>query len=138
MSLKASPADIKDAVSYIANELLENAMKFNDDALSNSISIQLRLLSNRLIFLTTNIIESKKIDRFQTFLNTFINSDLETFYVQQIEQSVVSDDRTSSQLGFLTMALDYMAKLGWKFETVKNNPKFTQVTTMVTLDLLDI
>ena len=137
-SLKASPADIKDAVSYIANELLENSMKFNDDTLSHSISIQLRLLSNRLIFMTTNAIESQKLDRFHTFLNKFINSDLETLYVQQIEQSVISDDRTSSQLGFLTMALDYMAKLGWKFEPVKNHPKFTRVTTMVTLDLSDI
>ncbi|MBE9040685.1 ATP-binding protein [Oscillatoriales cyanobacterium LEGE 11467] len=135
LSPDRSPSEIKDAISYIANELLENAMKFNYKALSHPVSIQLRLLPDRVIFLTTNAIEPKTINDFQDFLKKLIDSDLEKLYVNQIEQSVVCENKMSSQLGFLTMALDYMAKLGWKFERMKDNPELTQVTTMVTLEI---
>ncbi|MGC8711268.1 MAG: hypothetical protein ACP5RH_02650 [Leptodesmis sp.] len=39
----------------------------------------------------------------------------------------------SSGLGLLTMMTDYLAKLGWKFETINTDPQIILVTTMVQL-----
>ena len=53
-------------------------------------------------------------------------------YIEQIEKNAMTNDDCSG-LGFLTMINDYSAKLGWKFDTIKNNnsePVLT-VTTMV-------
>ncbi|MDY6936231.1 MAG: ATP-binding protein [Cyanobacteriota bacterium] len=135
VSAQTPANEVKSAVSYIANELLENAMKFNYDAFSYPISIQIRLLPDRIIFLTKNIIDPQNIGSFQAFLKLLITSDLEQLYIDRIEESAVSENDLHSSLGFLTMAIDYMAKLGWKFETIKNNPEVTQVVTMVTLDI---
>jgi hypothetical protein len=48
--------EIKGTISYIANELLENAMKFNDKTSQHSIRIKLRLYSDKLLFFVTNSI----------------------------------------------------------------------------------
>jgi len=37
-------AKIKEAVSYIANELLENAMKFNDDTSNYQVTLQFAIV----------------------------------------------------------------------------------------------
>ena len=42
--------NLRDAVKYIANELLENAMKFQDAALPFTAKIGFSLYSDRLIF----------------------------------------------------------------------------------------
>ncbi len=126
-------AEIKGAVSYIANELLENAMKFSDEASDQPISIALHLHNDCLLFLTTNTIPPQSVDQFQTFLKELIASDPEELYIQQLEKNAVDETNTSSQLGLLTMINDYLAKLGWKFETVQQKPEVVTVTTMVQL-----
>jgi len=122
--------EIKSAVSYIANELLENAMKFSDDTSTYPVSIQLQLHSNRLIFLVTNSIISEKVNPFQTYIQTLIRENPEELYLHRLENS---GDDESSGLGLLTMINDYMAKLGWKFQVVQEEPRIVAVTTTVQL-----
>ncbi|MBE9142633.1 slr1658 superfamily regulator [Planktothrix mougeotii] len=123
--------DIKSSVSFIANELLENAMKFSDDTVNQPISIQLYLKTDRLIFVVVNSITPEAVKPFKEFIEKLINSDTETLYIQQIEQNLEND--TQSGLGYLTMINDYFARLGWKFETIQTEPKIVNVTTMVQL-----
>ncbi len=123
--------EIKSAVSFIANELLENAMKFSDDTLNQPISIQLYLKTDRLIFVVVNSITPDAIEPFQMFIEKLINSDTQEFYIQQIEQNL--DSNTHSGLGYLTMINDYLARLGWKFETIQTEPEIVTVATMVQL-----
>lgn len=123
--------EIKSAVSFIANELLENAMKFSDDTLNQPIGIQLYLKTDRLIFVVVNSIAPDAVKPFQEFIEKLINSDAETLYIEQIEQNLEND--THSGLGYLTMINDYLARLGWKFETIQTEPKIINVTTMVQL-----
>jgi hypothetical protein len=47
----------------------------------------------------------------------------------------VQDESSGSGLGLLTIMNDYMAKVGWKFESNSQHPEITTVTTMVQLDL---
>lgn len=125
--------EIKSAVSYIANELLENAMKFNCNRSPEPIVIQLQVLRDRLIFTMTNSIESQKVSPFQTFLEELIAADPQKLYVSMLEKSAIDSDRFESSIGYLTMITDYGVKLGWKFENRSADPDVAMVTTMVKL-----
>ncbi|HEY9620233.1 MAG TPA: DUF6272 family protein [Crinalium sp.] len=127
--------EIKGAVSYIANELLENAMKFSSDASQHPISIQLQLHPDKVIFVTTNSICPESVQPFQALIEKLITSDPDELYLNQLEQRDDDSSDTSSGLGFLTMMNDYLAKLGWKFETIKTEPDLITVTTMVQIGI---
>lgn len=126
-------AEIKSAVSFIANELLENAMKFNDETSSHPISIRLQMESQRLIFLATNSIAPQSVEKFQAFIEELLSSDPGDLYIQHLENQDLEEDNSNSGLGLLTMINDYFAKLGWKFETIQENSQAIAVTTMVQL-----
>ncbi|WP_448603059.1 DUF6272 family protein [Thermoleptolyngbya sp.] len=122
---------VRDAVSFIANELLENAMKFSDETSSLPIQIQLHLHSDSLIFYVTNSIKPDDITRFQTLIQEIVSSDPDELYIQQLEANALDDNNAGSGLGLLIMLTNYAACLGWKFETVQAEPLITTVTTMV-------
>lgn len=126
-------AEIKSAVSYIANELLENAIKFNDETSQYPISIHLQLHNDRLVFLTTNSISVEAAEKFQAFIQELMTSDPNELYIHQLEKSAEDESNTISGLGILTMINDYLAEIGWKFETVQKETEVITVTTMVQL-----
>ena len=122
------------AVKYIANELLENAMKFNDDSTRYPISIQLQLYVDHIVFCVSNSVDFETTIKFQEHIKKLLNSDTQELYLQQLERNASSDsNRFTSGLGLLTMINDYMAQLGWKFEEIEIDPEITVVTTMVNL-----
>ncbi|MDB9312375.1 ATP-binding protein [Spirulina sp. CS-785/01] len=128
-------AEIKSAVSYVANELLENAMKFNDPSYDYPISIALYFSTDQLIFSLTNSVVAEQVETFQRYLQDLIQSDPQEMLLLQLEKNALEETSTS-RLGYLTMMNDYGAKLGWKFDTlVDQNAPITTVTTMVQLAL---
>ncbi len=128
-------AEVKSAVSYIANELLENAMKFNDEASPLPISIRLQMREDQLVFFVANSISSRAVSKFQAFIRELLTSDPGELYIRQLERNAQSETLSGSGLGFLTMMNDYLAKLGWKFETVQKDPDLIRVTTRVQLTI---
>ncbi|MEG3843027.1 DUF6272 family protein [Microcoleus sp. herbarium14] len=126
-------AEIKSAVSYIANELLENAMKFNDETSEYPIDIKLQLESDRVIFSVANSIPGQAVGKFQAYIEHLLASEPRELYIQQLEKNAADDNCTDSGLGLLTMLSDYTAKIGWKFQTVQKDPEVIAVTTMVQL-----
>ncbi|MGE5658878.1 MAG: slr1658 superfamily regulator [Actinomycetota bacterium] len=128
-------AEVKSAVSYIANELLENAMKFYDDRLSHQITITLQLHAQKLVFFATNTVKPEAVNEFQFFIQELIGNDATELYIRHLEGSSVTASSHQSRLGFLSMMNDYLAKLGWKFEQVQKNPEIIIVTTMVQLEV---
>jgi hypothetical protein len=129
-------SEVRHAVSFIANELLENAMKYSDDSAGQPVNLEVHLFSDRLIFLSKNSVRPKTIDQFQEYLQEITSGDVSEMYINQIEKSVSEEDHPNgSGLGFLTMMMDYEASLGWKFEKANNNADVTMVTTMVQLPL---
>lgn len=124
----------KGAVSYVANELLENAIKFNDRGTNFKIKFGIYLIEEAdltAVLFATNSVSAEGLDKFQKFIQELLCSDPKKLYVQQIEKSVQEENSGASGLGFLTMINDYSAKLGWKFEIVQKDPKMIAVTTMV-------
>ncbi|MEG3857847.1 DUF6272 family protein [Microcoleus sp. herbarium12] len=126
-------AEIKSAVSYIANELLENAMKFNDETSEHPIDIKLQLLSDGVIFSVANSISRSSVGKFQAYIQQLLTCDPSELYIQQLEKNAADESCTASGLGLLTMLNDYTTKLGWRFKTVQKDPEIISVTTMVQL-----
>ena len=124
----------KGAVSYVANELLENAIKFNDRGTNFKIKFGIYFIEEAdltAVLFATNSVSAEGLDKFQKYIQELLYSDPEKLYVQQIEKSAEEENSGASGLGFLTMINDYSAKIGWKFEIVQKEPKMIAVTTMV-------
>ncbi len=135
-NLLSRQAEIKGAVAYIANELLENAMKFNDNSTQFPISINLQLYHEKIVIIITNTISPTDVKKFQQFIQKLQLEDPQELYMHQLEHNATADESHQSGLGLLTMINDYMAKIGWKFETVQMEPtEVTRVTTMVQLSV---
>jgi hypothetical protein len=126
-------AEVKSAVSYIANELLENAMKYGVEMSPFPISIQIHLNPDLIIFQLTNSIPTQKTEKFQTYIKTLLNSDPGELYIAQLEKNALENNHGESGVGLLTMLNDYGAKLGWKFEVLSQESAEIAVTTMVQL-----
>ena len=128
----------KAAVSYVANELLENAMKFSDLQSSFKVKFGVYFLEHpaaqnsevTAVIYATNSVTPEKAEKFQAFLAELLASDPEELYVTQVENSLEEENSEASGLGFLTMINDYAAKLGWKFDTINAEPQILTVTSM--------
>ncbi|AFZ17947.1 slr1658 superfamily regulator [Allocoleopsis franciscana] len=122
------------AVRYIANELLENAMKFSDETSQYPISIKLDLKRDRLIVRTTNAIAPQQISSFQALIQDLLSCDPQERFMHQLEKNT-KEGWSSSGLGLLTIMNDYAGIPGWKFETIQQEPPVATVTTSVQLPL---
>jgi hypothetical protein len=129
----------KTAVSYVGNELLENALKFNDDQSNYKVKFGIYFLENPsqviAVLCTKNSINSQGVEKFQAFIEKLLASDTHKLYIEQIEKTAEEEHSEASGLGFLTMINDYSVKLGWKFETIPENPDIMVVTTMAQIPL---
>ena len=128
-------AEVKSAVSYIANELLENAMKYGVEMSPFPISIQIHLNPDLIVFQLTNSIHSEQILQFKDKIETLLSSDPSDLYLAQLEKNALAENGDESGLGLLTMLNDYGAKLGWKFESLPQASTEMAVTTMVQLKI---
>jgi len=128
---------IKDAISFIVNELLENAMKFNSDDAAVAIHMSLYFYNDKIRFYVTNGINSLQVNEFQLFINKLLTEYPERLYITQLENSVNDSTNKNSGLGFLIMLVDYHADLAWKFDVIHEVPKHETVTTMAQINFLD-
>lgn len=127
--------ELKGAATYVANELLENAMKFNDETSWRPISIALRLYPERLVFTTTNSLRAEQIEPFQALIQNLLTGDPQELYFQKLEENALDPDSTQSGVGILTMINDYGAKVGWIFQALDGEPPITTVTTIVQIEV---
>jgi hypothetical protein len=121
------------ATSYIANELLENAMKYHDEAGTVPIDMRMNLNADHVIFQVTNSVNQDLARSFREFIRNLLNTeDISDLYIQQLEKSSLDEASSSSGLGLLTMIQDYGAKLAWRFKPAsESNSDEILVTTMV-------
>ncbi|CAG0962523.1 hypothetical protein BURK2_00817 [Burkholderiales bacterium] len=120
--------EISGAVKYIANELLENAMKYSAQSAGPPITILLQLDHEKIAFWETNTMDRAQGERFRQFIGELLQSDPDAFYLEQLERSATGE---GSGLGFLTMINDYAARLAWQFSPA--GPEAITVTTHVHL-----
>jgi len=126
--------EIKSTISYISNELLENAIKFHENTKNHQVKLGISFLEDTdmaIVIYTKNSIYSEKVQKYQAFINLLLTEDANELYIQQIETASAEEDSKASGLGLLTLINDYSAKLGWKFEPESSQPEIIAVTTMV-------
>lgn len=131
---KSKQVEVKAAINYIANELLENAMKFNYEPSEEPITFGLHLLPETpatIVLSVSNGISIDSCNRLQHFIQDFLDSDPDEFYIRQLEKSASDEATPGSGMGFITIQNDYQAHLGWKFSRSQHQADHFTVTTMV-------
>src|SRR5262249_22196105 len=124
-------AEIKGAVSYIANELLENAMKFSYAPSQHAISLAMYQEADAISLYVTNSIDPKSLIAFQQCIQRLLTEDPNDLYMEQLMSNVETENGGVSALGILTMLNDYGATVAWKFASVVPEADVMTVTTMV-------
>ncbi|MFB2835475.1 slr1658 superfamily regulator [Floridanema evergladense] len=124
---------VKSIVSYIANELLENAVKYSDKTANLPISITLYLYEQELIFLVTNYAHEIIVEKYQKFIRELLNSDPDEFYTRQLEKNALGMEE--SNIGLLTIINDYSARLGWKFDYLQQDLRIIHVSVIARFDI---
>ena len=129
--------DSKCAVCYIANELLENAMKYNSEQANSQIKFGIHFVENQhliAVLFVTNTINIYHHQKLSNFIQLLSKKDPEKLYIEQLEKNTLNiKQEECSGLGILTMINDYNAILGWKFDKLDrdNQNILSVVTTMV-------
>jgi hypothetical protein len=127
----------KGVVSYVANELLENAMKFHDPEANSTVTCGIHLLNDAVttaVIFTTNSMKPADVDTFQTFITVLLAADPNELYMQQMERSA-GEALPTSGLGLLTLRNDYAARLGWKFDVIHGDLPVVVVTTIAQVEV---
>ena len=122
----------KGAVSYVANELLENAIKFNKDDINYKVKFGIHFIGETevtAVIFASNSVNPEGAKKLKEFIEEILDSDPNELYLQQLEKNAESESDTSG-LGLLTMINDYSAKIGWKFDRRSDSDTII-VTTVV-------
>lgn len=135
-SLESAPIsrrdEVKAAVSFVANELIENAVKYGDRSDEKPIAITIRLYKNTITLEAANPSSDRHVESYKGFVTKLLASDPDQLYFEQLEQTAMGTGQ--SQMGILTMVNDYQARFGWSFAPLATAGQWL-VTVMVHLDL---
>lgn len=126
-------AEIKDAVSYLANELLENAMKFSYALPQHTVSIEMFLEADVISLYVTNNLDPSTLEGFQAYIQRLLTEDPDALYMERLERNAEDHSEDASGLGFLTMLNNYGATLAWEFSGCGESGDGVTVTTMARL-----
>jgi hypothetical protein len=126
-------AKLSYTIRYIANELLENAVKFSYELSRQPIKMWFSISDIELRFYINNSINPQNVGQFQQYIQQLLTEDHGKLYFRQIESNAGDKNNAKSCLGLLTILHDYHAQLAWKFDTVHQEPEVVIVTTMARL-----
>ena len=128
-------AELKSTISYVANELLENAMKFSYAPAQHAIGLAMYLEPDAVSLYVTNSVDPHTVAAFQQAIERLLTEDIDTLYMAQLTHNAESDSAEGSGLGYLTMLHDYGAALAWQFAPSLQDPDVITVTTMARLSV---
>ena len=113
-SAKLNSRDAQHSIGYMANEILENAVKFRARGLGD-IQIEALLQGNAFEMRVTHFVEASIGTRFQELLTELLKRDPSELLIERIEANAADSSSGGSGLGILTLMSDYGASLGWSF-----------------------
>jgi hypothetical protein len=127
--------EIKGTIAYVANELLENLVKFNYQPERRPVNLELSLHADALRFYASNAIDPQAIEPFQAWIRRLLYKDPADLYREKMKRMGADKTDGRSRLGLLSLLNDYGARLAWKFERDAHDPQLVLVTTMVQVDI---
>ncbi len=113
-SAKLNGRDAQHSIGYMANEILENAVKFRAHGLGD-IEIEASLKGSDFAMQVTHFVEASVGARFQELLTELLKRDPGELLIERIEANAADNSSGGSGLGILTLMSDYSANLGWSF-----------------------
>ncbi len=131
---KVCKSEMEDVISYVSNELLENAIKYSNNTLLIPIELGTFLTQSSLSIYVKNSIESENERNMKETFLSLLEGDTEEMFFQQVESNV--GERSSSGLGLLTLINDYHVNLAWKIENIQSAEEVLLLTTMAQLPSL--
>ncbi|HVW10554.1 MAG TPA: hypothetical protein VHC90_18325 [Bryobacteraceae bacterium] len=134
----AAQQRIRHAVTYIANELLENAMKYHERGVDVPIGIHLELTKDQIAVRASNGVNPEQARQYKEFVERILKEDVGELLVRQLESNSGEATAQKSCLGLLTILNDYSARLGWEFDSDSGHPDIMTVTTRAVLSLKDL
>jgi hypothetical protein len=123
--------EIRHSIGYLANELLENAIKFRAPG---DILIESSLDGGRFELKVTNLIGIETAARFNALLVELTSRNPGDLLIERIEANAADAESSGSGLGLLTLMSDYGARLGWTFHTIADGGP-VRLTTFAVLDI---
>jgi hypothetical protein len=126
-------AGIKDAVRYIANELLENVAKFSNPKFEQSPQLRLYINNHKIFIVVTNATHVSNLESFKELIRELTTLAPVELYVNRLEKNLEESNSHCSGLGFITILSNYPAKIGWQLAPLASEPDGVMVTTMVQL-----
>lgn len=120
-------------ISYVANELLENAVKFGS---SGNVEVETGLVRREFLLRISNTVTREVAARFQELIAELDEGeDPGTMLIERIEANAENPDLGSSGLGLLTLMSDYGVQLGWQFaDGVADEPVTVETHVGLPLD----
>lgn len=126
-------AATRDAVSYVTNELLENAMKYSDTNSHHPVTVTMQLATGKVLIYVTNATPKASLQRFRNLIRKLLSEDPTELYMAQITRNAENPTSGGSGLGYFSILSDYDAELAWRFQSSPDEPATVEVTTMVEL-----
>ena len=137
-ALESRQKELKHSVGYIANELLENAMKYHQADVEIPIKIHLELASDHITVSVSNGVSVVQAERYKAFVEHLNQGEAADLLLKQQEESARSSESAISSLGLLTMITDYDAQLDWRFDLHPTQSESMIVTTSAVLTLKSV
>ncbi len=104
--------ETKDSLSFVANELLENGLKYHEGTAGNDIELRFEVRdAKRLVVQQTNLAGRARVEGLKALAHEILTRDLSELYFERLERS----DGDSAGLGLITIVNDHGASLAWQF-----------------------
>lgn len=123
-------ADEREELSVVIDELLANAVKFSAD-ITAPVSMAVQHFGDAVRVEASNVCDEENAQALIEALKRVVEQNLEDLFVQQIEESAAAD-QDSSKLGFITLRMNFDARLGAR--VTRNEDGLYTVTVAVLLD----
>ncbi|RVC62895.1 ATP-binding protein [Mesorhizobium sp. M00.F.Ca.ET.038.03.1.1] len=112
--------EVRHSIGYLANELIENAVKFRAPG---EIVIEASMDSDCFKLKVANDVDGEIASQFQSLLANITAGDPADLLIQRIESNAANPYVGSSGLGLLTLMSDYGARLAWIFSSADESDR---------------
>lgn len=123
--------EVSGAIGYVLNELVENAVKFNQHG---DINVTVGIGREDLVCLVSNQITNASVPALREKLNELTQEDPGELLRRQAEANAEDADNAGSGLGYLIIMNDYGVSLGWKLDPISVNS--FSIKTMARIPIL--
>ena len=106
-------ANSRHSIGYLANELLENAVKFRAPG---DVTVEAALDGAEFTFAISNFASRETASGLEGLIQEITSRDPSELLIERMERNAEDPESTGSGLGLLTLANDYGVRLGWTLE----------------------